>query len=669
MRHVASARHLPRAAWPPLALPRYLHTGSLPDDGQNPSYKGKERAHNEPLDAASPEITYKPRPPPFPMAELASSSRLGDNNSLLTLSPWTNSGPPPRPGDADPLRQTSDDEPPIPPTSETLYSRDELLLRRIHVKYPFLSADQAKFMAGVYTYLQDEKRTPTNRLINWYQEHVWTQERHAALAQRQNGQGSDRELLETAPCLNLVLRFAYARGDSLAVFRLGSRAYKRPLFVPPPDALDADAQALTGDLWPDASDDPLQFAFNYGLALEARFGKWTSVRRKLFPRQPLRNEQTDDDENGGMLDSGEGQHALNEIGWAELLRHGLGKTKEVDPEKPLRQPHMKAQRNAVDVTKSQKTLRLELQRREEARQMVTSRLISRMLRPTAQNAPAAEPSDALRAAPSWLLMATLDNLAERGEMEQVTRLARTVLAELRALPSDAPSPYKNSSAVIDAVLKSHRKGSYRGLHQMLAAYAEFAGVDIARNTKISGRMALEPAAHALYLQPSEASLVTLLHTVTVPHQRTRWEWSWGLYKQFRADFPHVKVTSRTFRVLLLKAVSNVDRLTALPEPDGPAAHGKTTTVYLPGLTRTCQEMIDYVAARSVELPRQRKHIRTTTTVWLQFQHQCDRITRLLHAYRTFHERKLTPAPAHQDTWAIAELDKALTLLAHIQTLP
>lgn len=507
-----------------------------------------------------------------------------------------------------------------------------LFKAEIQARYTHLTEPQMQFMAEVCDEMQKHANKWSPERYRWYKEYVQSQERlagmHRHLADKDkptaNGHynvDADKTIsqvpgratsLETAPCLNIMLTFAYGHADFQTIDELDRRARQRSFYIPrstqtahasstTPYSEEKYTHVLGGASWPGPQDDPVRLAFNMKVALAARDGLWSRVLT-LLENAEIRRPKSRISSGSDLASETERaapqdiiDYPLDTFAWIELIANGLGANSKAfadattdtsaiddqgelllattDMDSSLR-PHDQA---AQQKREEQETAALSKKefaaKQEEARVIVTRLLVKSIRRYTAREAAnlmykaaARTPEEAAKSIKAnpilpWLVLAKLKQL-ERDQQStaEVLEIARAALHEIRTLPSDIRNPYgkPGSSQILASVLFNLRANRRVPLPEALRIFEEFTGFDLRASMLAKDvSVAQSPKTDQYYLPPSEAALCTMLRRQIddfySKSRKSNYSLEgrvWAMYKAIRTAFPRIYLSSRTYRILM-----------------------------------------------------------------------------------------------------------------------
>ncbi|SPO44102.1 uncharacterized protein PSANT_01787 [Moesziomyces antarcticus] len=433
-------------------------------------------------------------------------------------------------------------------------------LKRLKAVYPSLSQEQALLLWRTFERTRTFRTYRPQALISWYEDHVWTNERQTA----------DAPHIESAASLCMLLRYAYLRNDLRSLLRVEARAVRsawlakdrhRTTAAPGSTKQLGGSEADGVAIWPVHDEDPRRLAHNLKLALAARDGDWIKVEQLLDAHRVARN--------GGSY------HELDAVGWGSLLRFGLGSVetlpKPIATPQPVEEPapskgsaRKKQPRKATIAEVSVETKERveepnedgdEKRLQAEARVSLTKRLVPQLLRQTRAR------QDAADEAPGWLLESVLTQLLEHGKSDAVLRIVRLALAETG--PQQDPSVRGGSTGMLNLALAACVQDRRITLAETLRVFNSITGSSFGRN--LAGR-SKQPEGKG-EIVPNEESLVLVLKKVR--HPLFRASWSRKLLDEFMQRWPHVRLTGRSYRIVLDLCATAPPK----PTPDSHAREG------------------------------------------------------------------------------------------------
>jgi hypothetical protein len=440
-------------------------------------------------------------------------------------------------------------------------------LKRLKTVYPSLNQEQALLLWRTFERTRTFRTYRPQALISWYEDHVWTTER----------QTTDAARIESAASLCMLLRYAYLRNDLRSLLRVEARAVRSAWLAKDrhrTTSAPGSTKQLVGDeadgvtLWPAHGEDPRRLAHNLKVALAARHGDWIKVEQLLDAHGAARNR---------------GSHELDAVGWGSLLRFGLGSVETVtEPivtprpvEEPApskssarkKQPRKSAMPEVVEAkerVEEPKEDGDEKKLQAEARISLTKRLMPQLLRQMTAK------QDAAGLAPGWLLDAVLTQLLEHAKSDAVLRIVRLALAETER--QQDPLVRGGFTGMLNLALAACVQDRKVTLAETLRIFNSITRASFGRD--LAGRST--QAEGKAEIVPNEESLVLVLKKVR--HPLFRASWSRKLLDEFVQRWPHVRLTGRSYRMVLDLCA------TAPPKPtsDSHAREGGERKVAVPG---------------------------------------------------------------------------------------
>ncbi|SJX61761.1 uncharacterized protein SRS1_12745 [Sporisorium reilianum f. sp. reilianum] len=622
-------------------------------------------------------------------------------------------------------------------------------LEAVMSAYPDLSELQADLLLRTFHQIKTLPSHAPSAVVAWYEDFVWTCERES--------QGA--ESIETTESLSLLLRHAYQRNDLRSLLRLEGRAARTTAFdkqsrasVTIPATMPKELTDIRMDgisLWPDPEENPRILAYNLKVAFAARQDDWKQVEELL---NDARLAKTSSKKAGQNLSaSTRSASALNAIGWGSLLRFGLGNARKVQIEHAgMTSPGESRLHAAADPSSGSSDSASSLSEEIEAERIrkamddkaqmqaklaVTKRLLPALLRYTNGANNAASSSDARGSdadalqpkTPAWLLQSVLTQLADRGDAASIIRIVQLALLEdSPAVRNDPARSGGQSTHILNLALTACERNQKVNLAETLRIFNSLTGSKLGQS--ISGPAVLtrptvtnagqrerhsEPQPSASrkdstdaesdlqrserWMTPNEESLVLVLKKVQ--HPLFRAAWTRKLVKEFERFFPTVKLSGRTFRMIVDKCIAPAAQSTSSSEPGVstsaeasperiaatgrrgrrlrhaataplPTSHTVTPAPRKPAIKQSILlHTLDDILTR---FSATRLHLSTTNR--RRFEHTLLRAKRTLQLKKALHQTQLAvptanAAGAHtHHTRALAQLDTLLDRIAAVQRL-
>lgn len=629
--------------------------------------------------------------------------------------------------------------------------------------YPGLSSAQAGLLVRIFRQIHALRSHAPNALLSWYEDLVWTTERQAEGAERIESQQSLSMLLRYAfqrNDLRSLIRIESRAGRLSTTSRQPTQSTAPTLS--PKQQLERKQVDGVG-IWPEPHEDPLRLAYNLKVAFAARQGNWLKVNELLNGDSPsFLAESKSNGQPRKVLSSGRPEVLLDAIGWGSLLRFGLGdvRTSKVKGSRSATSQSVD-ERATVALARGQQkqcatsappidaesshgvsTEHIEDQEAEklqqeeaqaEAKFSVTKRLLPYLLRYTSSSKTSSNPTSptqntdadfASLQTPAWLLQSVLAQLAERGETASTIRIVLLALSEQPALEQNAligggSTDILNMSLV--ACVQNHAVNLRETLRIFNSITGSQFGVSVEGPAVLdrprlagsgsvtgSGEQSAEErqtsksgSDRGTRIMPNQESLVLVLRKVR--HPLFRASWACKLLAEFEQLFPQVKLSGRTFRMLIDKCVvsahsdarppaSEEARLAISTEHATRSGHQAPTptkskddrhltanTSPQPSTPRRgrikqallAQILQDILARFSLSSPL---HLHRCTTNRRRFEHTLLRAKRILLAQKLAHIHPLqSPSPpttslAKHHTASLAHIDSLLARLADVQRL-
>ncbi|SPO21864.1 uncharacterized protein UTRI_01852_B [Ustilago trichophora] len=512
---------------------------------------------------------------------------------------------------------------------------------RLMAAYPGLSKDQATVLLQTFRRIQSLRSHAPGALVTWYEELIWTTERQAQERVRIESPQSLSMLLRFAyqrNDLRSLLRIE-SRAARLSSTFARSRNDAFVSNVSPKELGSTEVDGIS--IWPEPGEDPRRLAYNLKVAFAAREGNWLKVDELLTQPSPSIAKSSKGQATGPP--TGRSEYALDATGWGGLLRFGLGSVQRFDVESrnPVtsavlsgngKQVMSTAPTSAsetlsfldpissdIEAEKLRKAKEDEMQ--AQAKLSVTKRLLPYLLRFTstpknndkaADSAQDATSRSAEPTTPVWLLHAVLAQLAERGDAASTVRIAQLALSEKSALEQLA-LVRGGATSILNFALMACSQNHSVNLTETLRIFNNLTGSQLGltisgstvlaqpsfsnggkgqsqsklhlkqssdkpqQHTLEEGRIASAGQAHII---PNEESLVLVLKKVR--HPLFRAAWTRKLVDEFQQLLPTVKLSGRTFRIIIEKCVAPAPGLAsesvALPEPAPSATAEHPSTI-------------------------------------------------------------------------------------------
>ncbi|SPO23174.1 uncharacterized protein UTRI_01852 [Ustilago trichophora] len=488
--------------------------------------------------------------------------------------------------------------------------------QRLMAAYPGLSKDQITLLLQTFRQIHSLRSHPPGALVAWYEELIWTTERQAQGWVRMESPQSLSMLLRFAyqrNDLRSLLRIE-SRAARLSSTFSCSRNDASASNVSPKELGSTEVDGV--GVWPEANEDPRRLAYNLKVAFAAREGNWVKVDELLTQPSPSIAKASKGQAIGrGPAPTDRSEYALDATGWGGLLRFGLGSVPRLDVESRYPVTSVVLSGNGKQVTSTAPTsasetvsaldpvsIEIEAQKLRKAKEgelqaqaklSVTKRLLPHLLRftSTPKNSDKATNSaqdptsrSAEPTTPVWLLHAVLKQLAERGDAASTVRIARLALSEKSALEQLA-LVRGGSNRILNFALMACSQNHFVNLTETLRIFNSLTGsqlgLTISGSTVLAqpklldegkgqsqSRMHLKQASdrpqqkikqgsaasagQARFI-PNEESLILVLKKVQ--HPLFRAAWTRKLVDEFQQLFPTVKLSGRTFRMIIDKCVA------------------------------------------------------------------------------------------------------------------
>ncbi|GAC96293.1 L-aminoadipate-semialdehyde dehydrogenase [Pseudozyma hubeiensis SY62] len=649
----------------------------------------------------------------------------------------------------------------------------------VKATYPHLDEPQAGLLVRTSYQINSLRSQAPSAVMAWYEDFVWTTERHS-----QNSQKS-----ESLESLSMLLRFAYQRNDLRSLLRLESRAMRIPSIAKqsrvnfsPTDTISKRMRGPEEDgvhLWPSPNENPILLAHNLKIGFAAREGNWVRIEQ-LLDSASLAGQSSSKAVRVGHDSSlmTRSAYVLDAIGWGILLRFGLGnvqrhKSRNVDDTPRNNQALQDTKK--TDTVSSTSTSDVLLQdeitkaaddeAQMQSKLSVTKRLLpdllrytnesSRHVRPegTSATGPAKESAAKFGGGttPAWLLQSVLTQLAERGELVSTIKIVQLALSEGSSTVKRDSTRDARPTHILNLVLMACHRNHKVNLAETLRIFNSLTGSRLGESVSGSavlaeptvierGRDQQSPPSKSLQkdaekadaigrpaaegqsgMRPNEESLVLILKKVR--HPLFRASWTRKLVAEFERFFPQVKLSGRSYRMIIDKCVtpgsasqSRDTEMTATTEMDstrvaaerivasgrrgrrlrqeaatasqsipsasssikatshsaGPARTPRPPIVKQSMLSTTLDEILNRFDGSR---PSSCFHLSTTNR--RRFEHTLLRAKRLLLQKKASHLHKLQPCPTTTDTSsaqaihhtsAISQIDTLLDKLAQVQRL-
>lgn len=634
-------------------------------------------------------------------------------------------------------------------------SSEDSRVNYLMTAYPSLTQPQASLLVQTFRRIHAFRSHSASTLIAWYEDLVWTTDRQA--------QSSD--LIESPQSLSLLLRHAYQRNDLKSILRIESRAARMPSSfyrdrlvtatgtVSPRELENIEVDGVS--IWPEPNEDPRRLAYNLKVAFAARDGNWIKVDELLNQT----NQRSPGPNNKGRLASRSGV-ALDAIGWAGLLRFGLGRVQSTDPQEVVntapdavdrsitntpsksRQKRLKeaeqtdaklaANSSSIDESLSDEQAR-ELQQdkaQAEAKLSVTKRLLPHLLRSIKTSKEVTTETDPATASesatPAWLLQSVLIQLSERGETASTIRIVQLALSESTFSEQHAPL-LGGSTKILNLALTACVRNYNVNLSETLRVFnaltgsklgftitgdavlrqpasvneygeAKWQAVSSESKSLQSGGMGIgkrpvgkggSRAGHNRII-PNEESLVLVLKKVR--HPLFRAAWTRKLVDEFQHLFPEVKLSGRSFRLIIHQSVVPAPARTPVPIEQASSQLSSTTghrarkqppvapkmsasrgpIIKIAILYRTLKDILTRFRPT---FPPKESQLHLSTTNRMRFEHTLSRAKRIISAKREYHLEKVEKhGESEGDRFvkhhraAAEELERLLKLIRNAQRM-
>ncbi|KAJ9478262.1 L-aminoadipate-semialdehyde dehydrogenase [Pseudozyma hubeiensis] len=542
------------------------------------------------------------------------------------------------------------------------------------------------------------------------------------------------------------------------------------------------------NLWPSPNENPILLAHNLKIGFAAREGNWVRIEQILNNASLARQSFSKAVRIGhGSSLMTRSAYGLDATGWGILLRFGLGnvqRLKSRNADDVPRNNQALQDTNKTDPVSSTSTSDVLLQdeiikaaddeAQMQAKLSVTKRLLPDLLRYTNESSRHVRPegTSATRPAkesapkfgggttPAWLLQSVLTQLAERGELVSTIKIVQLALSEGSSAVKRDSTRDTRPTHLLNLVLMACHRNHKVNLAETLRIFNSLTGSRLGESVSGSAVLAeptviergqdqrsppskslqkdeekadaiARPAAEGQSrMRPNEESLVLILKKVR--HPLFRASWTRKLVGEFERFFPQVKLSGRSYRMILDKCVtpgsashSSDAGMTATTEMDSTrvaaeriVASGRrgrrlrqeaAASQSLPSTTTSSSSSSSSIKATShsaapARTPRPpivkqsilsdtldeilnrfdpnrpsstRLHLSTTNR--RRFEHTLLRAKRLLLEKKALHLQKLQPCPPDntQDTLsgqtlhhtsAISQIDTLLDKLAQVQRL-
>lgn len=373
---------------------------------------------------------------------------------------------------------------------------------------------------------------------------------------------------------------------------------------------------------------------------------------------------------------------------------------------------------------------------------------------TSSSAPRQSSADVVEPkTPAWLLQSVLAQLADRGETGSIIRIVQLALSEESSAVQHSPTASKRQRThILNLALTACVRNQNINLAETLRIFNSLTGSQLGQSVSgpavltqptvmNAGQRALrsqsQPSAmkdnpkdaegdsqkssagrsKQKWMAPNEESLVLVLKKVR--HPLFRAAWARKLVQEFERLFPNVKLSGRTFRMIIDKCVSPAAQLSSSSEPDDastpppaaasasadrivasgrrgrrlrleaskpslstdiapphPASPARRPIVKQSILLATLDDIVNrFNPPHSSSSPALRFHLSTTNR--RRFEHTLLRAKRTLQVKRAFHQNELRASPAFKidrnglethHTREITQIDTLLHRIAHVQRL-
>ncbi|KAJ1027393.1 hypothetical protein NDA18_003399 [Ustilago nuda] len=474
------------------------------------------------------------------------------------------------------------------------------------VAYPRLSKPQANLLLQTFRQIHAFRSQAPTALLSWYEDLVWTTER----------QTQGLEQIESSQSLSLLLRYVYQKNDLRSLLRLESRAARMSRTLQQLSGPVAETRLLPKKLgnyevdgvgiWPESRENPCRLAFNLKVAYAAKEGNWIKVDEYVSQAGLLSNKVT----LGKEKSRSRSDLMLDTIGWGCLLRFGLAAVRQSDSRKrrdtQARPAEGETYQPTVPSTISDTTTTLlegiadeekarQIQQQEaqaQAKLSLTKRLLPHLLRHTRSalkhsSDTAGDPNSEDPATPAWLLQSVLTQLAERGDTATTMRIVQLALSEISTLDQHA-LVRGGATSILNLTLIACHQNRAVSLTETLRIFNNLTGSTLGqrvndpasvasklRETEADGAsiQGSERQTKGRKIVPNEESLVLMLKKVR--HPLFRAAWTRKLVQDFQRLFPKVRLTGRTYRMIIDQCVAPAPVLQPRPEEavseDAPAA--------------------------------------------------------------------------------------------------
>lgn len=491
-------------------------------------------------------------------------------------------------------------------------------LQKVTAAYPHLSEPQANLLLQTLDQMESLRSYTPSAALAWYEDFVWTAERQS--------QGLER--IETPESLSLLLRYAYSRNDLRSLLRIESRAARMTSIIrrscvnvfttdPTPKAIGG-SEIDDVSIWPSCNEDPIVLAYNLKIAFAAREGNWVKVEELLngtnlasaaYLQAPQSRNGSGPAKRSGSL--------LNAIGWGSLLRFGLCNVKSIKPGRlsALHEP-MGSSTNPpllhnIEDEHAHKGIQDEAYM--QAKLSVIKRLLPDLVRFSSKSinnskfdkVTSADASHVTTASaggektPAWLLRSVLTQLAESGEVASTLRIVQLAVSEELTAIQPTSTGGRGVTHILNLVLMGCARNQSVNLAESLRIFNSLTGSQLGESIfgavvvappfsisedrsaqqserkQLAGEKAAKDetrgrvqARHA-FMAPNEESLVLVLKKVR--HPLFRASWTHKLVAEFERLFAKVKLSGRTYRMIIDKCVTPAPACSLPGESDAVAS--------------------------------------------------------------------------------------------------
>lgn len=639
--------------------------------------------------------------------------------------------------------------------------------------YPCLSKSQARLLLQTFHQIRALSSHPPSVVLAWYEDFVWTTERQTQGSEKIESPESLSLLLRFAHQRNDLRSLLRIENRAARFYprRIRASSDTPASSVSPMElgTLEVDGVCI----WPEPDEDPLRLAYNLKVAFAAREGNWVKVAQ-LMDQAHLSSSKTlqASATRRPGFSTGRSKPMLDAIGWGSLLRFGLGvvqkpesagfepvraapaRPSEADHDEPTAPtlasgiaPVIDSIPDDIEDKRAKRAKEDETQR--HAKRSVTKRLLPYLLRHNSASKLSGRAAETARATaarpkesttPTWLLHSVLTQLAKRGDTASTLRIVQLALSE-KAILEHLAQIRGGGTSILNLALVACDQNHTVSLTETLRIFNTLTGSQLGMGVtgpavlaqptlSDAGQRAQQPDPSSAQncrevvqteeavseggtirdrIAPNEESLVLVLKKVR--HPLFRAAWARKLVDEFQQLFPDVKLSGRTFRIIIDKCVVPARK----PPPEAPPAEatqpspavsrehlvasgrrgrrlrqqaasanlvpnqtcllaetkGKRPNIKQSILSRTLADMLERFG------PGSQRVVHRSTTNRRRFEYTLLQARRALEHQQQLHEQEMRSGragDAHQDgrhrhhTAAIEQIEALLRLIAQVRRL-